>query len=77
MTSIRKASLPSAAIAIPLLVAVGLAVFATATLGAIAGILTGLGAALAAAVIVGVAALATLVAPLFTGPAPEREEVSM
>jgi len=37
MTSIRKASLPSAAIAIPLLVAVGLAVFATATLGAIAG----------------------------------------
>jgi len=52
MTSIRKASLPSAAIAIPLLVAVGLAVFATATLGAIAGILTGLGAALAAAVIV-------------------------
>jgi len=52
MTSIRKASLPSAAIAIPLLVAAGLAVFATATLGAIAGILTGLGAALAAAVIV-------------------------
>jgi len=32
---------------------------------------------IAAAVIVGVAALATLVAPLFTGPAPEREEVSM
>ena len=52
MTSIRKAWLPSAAIAIPLLVAAGLAVFATATLGVIAGMLTGLGAALAAAVIV-------------------------
>ncbi|MEX0840950.1 MAG: hypothetical protein WD039_01500, partial [Xanthobacteraceae bacterium] len=52
MTSIRKAWLPSAAIAIPLLVAAGLAVFATATLGVVAGVLIGLGAALAAAVIV-------------------------
>lgn len=51
MRQIRNA-LPSAAIVIPILVAIGLAVFATEMIGVIAGALVGVGAAFAAALVI-------------------------